>query len=294
MGCDQQFQEFFMISLLTRRDIIFHQSIVSWPNMRQVEQDLLLCRAMVALFEDDFLKTQIAMRGGTLLHKVHLAPAARYSEDIDLVVIGDRPDEHISKAIKRVLRDVLGRPSHSAWEAVKLAVRNVVKPSRVLRVTYHVASLADPGGKPLEIVVEANATERTSYRPVAKLAFGYPFRDQTVSATLNGFEIHEMLGTKLRALFQRKRGRDLFDLYWALTVSPFPVNPSEIIESFLFYMQQEGTIARRDEFIGILKGHLQDRGFLTDMNALLRTGISYDPLIAGNYVVNNLLILLPE
>jgi len=283
-----------MISLLTRRDIIFHQTIVPWPNLRQVEQDLLLCSAMVALFEDDFLKTQIAMRGGTLLHKVHLAPAARYSEDIDLVVIGDRPDEHISKAIKRVLRDVLGRPSHSVWEAVKLAVRNVVKPSRVLRVTYHVPSLADPGGKPLEIVVEANATERASYRPVAKLPFGYPFRDQTVSATLNGFEIHEMLGTKLRALFQRKRGRDLFDLYWALTVSPFPVNPSEIIESFLFYMQQEGTIARRDEFTDILKAHLHDRGFLTDMNALLRTGISYDPLIAGRYVINNLLNLLPE
>ena len=283
-----------MISLLTRRDIIYHQSIVPWPNMRQVEQDLLLCRSMIALFEDDFLKTQIAMRGGTLLHKVYLAPPARYSEDIDLVVIGDRPDEHISKAIKRVLRDVLGRPSHSAWEAVKLAVRNVVKPSRVLRVIYHVPSLADPGGKPLEIVVEANATERTSFRPVARLSFCYPFRDQTVSATLNGFEIHEMLGTKLRALFQRKRGRDLFDLYWALTESSFPVNPSEIIESFLFYMQQEGTIARRDEFIGILKNHLQDRGFLTDMNALLRTGISYDPLIAGNYVIVNLLNLLPE
>ncbi len=283
-----------MISLLTRRDIIYHQSIVPWPNMRQVEQDLLLCRSMIALFEDDFLKTQIAMRGGTLLHKVYLAPPARYSEDIDLVVIGDRPDEHISKAIKRVLRDVLGRPSHSAWEAVKLAVRNVVKPSRVLRVIYHVPSLADPGGKPLEIVVEANATERTSYRPVARVPFRYPFRDQTVSATLNGFEIHEMLGTKLRALFQRKRGRDLFDLYWALAASPFPVNSSEIIESFLYYMQQEGTIARRDEFIGILNGHLQERGFLTDMKALLRTGISYDPLIAGSYVINNLLNLLPE
>jgi predicted nucleotidyltransferase component of viral defense system len=41
---------------------------------------------MVALFDDAFLSSQIAMRGGTLLHKVHLAPPARYSEDIDLVV----------------------------------------------------------------------------------------------------------------------------------------------------------------------------------------------------------------
>ena len=66
---------------LTRRDIQEYQKAVPWPNLRQVEQDLLLCQSMIALFNDDFLRTQIAMRGGTLLHKVHLAPASRYSED---------------------------------------------------------------------------------------------------------------------------------------------------------------------------------------------------------------------
>ena len=283
-----------MIDPLTRRDIIAHQSEVPWPNQRQVEQDLLLCRAIVALFNDDFLKRQIAMRGGTLLHKVHLAPASRYSEDIDLVVIGDRPEDHIAKAIKRVLQGVLGKPTNSVWEAVKLTVRNAVKPSKVLRVTYHVPSIADPTGRPLEIVVEANATERTSHRPVVELPFSYTFREQNASTTINGFEIHEMLGTKMRALFQRKRGRDLFDLYWALTESRTPVIPAEIIESFQYYMQQEGTIAWRAEFVGILRGHLRDRGFITDMNSLLRTGISYDPLIAGDYAINNLLNLLPD
>ena len=74
---------------ITRQDILAHQAIVPWVAQYQVEQDLLLCRAMVALFDDKFLNSQIAMRGGTLLHKVHLAPAARYSEDIDLVVVGN-------------------------------------------------------------------------------------------------------------------------------------------------------------------------------------------------------------
>lgn len=279
---------------LTQRDILAHQQQVPWPNLRQVEQDLLLCRAMTALFDDAFLKTQIAMRGGTLLHKVHLAPASRYSEDIDLVVIGDRPDEHIRKAINRVLLGVLGRPTSSAWQAVKLAVRNAVKPSKVLRVIYRVSSVADPRGTPLEIVIEANVTERKSYRPISLLPFGYLFRDEIVSTTVNGFEIHEMLGTKMRALFQRRRGRDLFDLYWALTEAGTPVNPAEIIELFLYYLQQEGTVATRDEFIGLLQSHLNDRGFLTDMNALLRTGIAYDPIAAGDYVIGSLLKLLPE
>ncbi len=42
-----------------------------------------------------------------------------------------------------------------------------------------------------------------------------------------------MLGTKMRALFQRKRGRDLFDLYWALTQAKPPVDPQAVIDSFL-------------------------------------------------------------
>jgi hypothetical protein len=65
---------------ITRQDILAHQAIVPWAAQYQVEQDLLLCRAMVALFDDKFLSSQIAMRGGTLLHKVLLAPAARYSD----------------------------------------------------------------------------------------------------------------------------------------------------------------------------------------------------------------------
>src|SRR5512136_1271394 len=98
---------------------------------------------MAALFDDSFLSTQIAMRGGTLLHKVHLAPAARYSEDIDLVVVGSRPAENIRRAIRRVLTDVLGKPKASAWDSIALAIRNTVKPSRVLRMTYAVRSIIE-------------------------------------------------------------------------------------------------------------------------------------------------------
>ena len=75
-----------MMTPITRQDILAHQTVVPWSTQHQVEQDLLLCRTMVALFDDAFLSSQIAMRGGTLLHKVHLAPPSRYSEDIDLVV----------------------------------------------------------------------------------------------------------------------------------------------------------------------------------------------------------------
>ena len=77
-----------------------------------VEQDFLLSQAVAAIFEDKFLQGQVAMRGGTVLHKGHLAPASRYSEDIDLVLTGDRKPDHIKKALARVLHPILGaRPS---------------------------------------------------------------------------------------------------------------------------------------------------------------------------------------
>jgi len=281
-----------MVTPITRRDVIAHQSVVPWPSQIQVEQDLLLCRAMVALFDDSFLQSQIAMRGGTLLHKVHLAPPSRYSEDIDLVAVGERPEGHIRKALNRVLKGVLGSPKQSVWEDLKLAIRNTVKPSRVLRMTYAIPSLMEPG-KSLEVVVEANVTERTPYRPVVKIPFEFPFRDSVVRTQVNGYDIHEMLGTKLRALFQRRRGRDLFDLYWALTLAKPPVVPAKIIESFQHYLKLEGSVAGRAEFVALLDAHLADRGFCSDMNPLLRVGITYDPQQAGKYVKTNLLSLLP-
>jgi predicted nucleotidyltransferase component of viral defense system len=277
---------------ITRQDILAHQAVVPWAAQYQVEQDLLLCRAMVALFDDKFLSSQIAMRGGTLLHKVHLAPPARYSEDIDLVVVGTRPADHIRRAIRRVLADVLGTPKASVWDTLALAIRNTVKPSRVLRMTYSARSIIEPN-RTLGIVVEANVTERKPHRAVVEMPFSFPFRDKAVQTHIKGFDIHEMLGTKMRAMFQRKRGRDLFDLYWALTKSPTPVDPAAIIASFEHYLKQEGTKAGRAEFIGILDDHLKDRGFCSGMQPLLRTDITYDPQAAGKYVKAKLLNLLP-
>jgi hypothetical protein len=65
---------------LTQKDVLAHEVAVPWSEPYQIEQDLLLCLAMHAIFEGRFLSGQVAMRGGTVLHKVHLAPAARLVE----------------------------------------------------------------------------------------------------------------------------------------------------------------------------------------------------------------------
>jgi len=277
---------------ITPQDVLGHRREVPWPNLLQVEQDLLLCRAMAALFGDEFLQGQLAMRGGTLLHKVHLAPASRYSEDIDLVVVGDRPEDHIRKGLRRVLHPFLGKPTQSVWESLRLAVRNAARPSRVLRMTYDVPSVLEPG-KFLRIVVEANVSERTPHRSICELPFGFLFRKEKIETIVRGYEINEMLGTKMRALFQRRRGRDLFDLHRAVMMKVDGLDSGAVIESFCHYLEKEEARASRAEFTALLQGHLADPGFRSDMDDLLRMGINYDLEEAARVVQRELIDLLP-
>ena len=62
-----------------------------WPSDEQVEQDLIITRALVELFRRPVIQQALAFRGGTALAKLYLAPAHRYSEDIDLVQIQAGP-----------------------------------------------------------------------------------------------------------------------------------------------------------------------------------------------------------
>ena len=79
-----------------------------WPENGQVEQDLIIERAIVEIFTDPFLNENLAFRGGTALHKLFLKPQARYSEDIYLVQIKAGPIKPILVKIREGLAPFLG------------------------------------------------------------------------------------------------------------------------------------------------------------------------------------------
>lgn len=81
-----------------------------WVQDFQVEQDLVICRALVAIFSHPLLSQSLAFRGGTALYKLHIKPAARYSEDIDLVQVKAEPAGPLMTALREVLDPWLGEP----------------------------------------------------------------------------------------------------------------------------------------------------------------------------------------
>jgi predicted nucleotidyltransferase component of viral defense system len=246
-----------------------------------VEQDYLICKAVTAIFEDGFLASQVAMRGGTVLHKGHLAPASRYSEDIDLVLVGDRPKGHIKRALNRVLHPLLGEPSESIFAKIKLAVRNWSTKSEILRNTYAYDPFSEEAALG-HLKIEVNVNEQKSLYPLVKINIDAPDESGGVrQIPVQSYDLDEMLGTKLRALLQREHGRDLFDLWYAAEHAKahpaLPVNPARVGAAFRFYMAQEGSSFSAKEFSSELERRMRSRKFLKDMDEYLPVGRSYDP-----------------
>jgi predicted nucleotidyltransferase component of viral defense system len=253
------------------------QSFAPWPKRSQVEQDLRLSRGVAAIFADSVLADHVAMRGGTVLHKAHLAPAARYSEDIDLVLVKAMDTDVLDQHLRRVLTPMLGQPADSLIDNAWLAIRNVLRPSKILRTTYRFVPL---GLQREEVIkVEVNLNEQKSLYPLVAVELDALDDDgEKVRVKARSYDINEMLGTKTRALMQREQGRDLFDLFhaWQLSetgATPYAVDGAKAMEAFTWYLEQEGTQLGVGEANAQLDARLRKRGFRRDMDTLLRPGL---------------------
>jgi predicted nucleotidyltransferase component of viral defense system len=71
------------------------------------------------------------------------------------------------------------------------------------------------------------------------------------------YELEELLATKLRAFYQRRKGRDLFDLSAAL-VRLSNLDAEKVIRCFQHCMEVNGARVSRAEFEANLAGKLSD------------------------------------
>jgi predicted nucleotidyltransferase component of viral defense system len=270
--------------VISAREIADWRVMAPWNTDLTVEQDFLICKAVAAIFEDGFLAGQVAMRGGTVLHNGHLAPASRYSEDIDLVLVGSRPKGHIKRALNRVLSPIFGSPSESIYAKIKLVVRNLNTRWEILRNTYAYSPSSEQAALG-HLKVEVNVNEQKSLFPLVNIGIDVPADNGSSRQTVvQSYDVDEMLGTKMRALLQREHGRDLFDLWWAAeharTHATLRIDPIRVGAAFRFYMAQEGRSFSAAEFENELARRMRSRKFLKDMDDYLPRRRTYDPNLA--------------
>ena len=110
-------------------------------------------------------------------------------------------------------------------------------------------------------------------------------------ADIVAYELDELLATKLRALLQRRRGRDLFDLWEAGQRAQ--VDPGRVITALQAYMEAEGQRVTRAECERDLAEKAQDQAFLAEVHPMLAPGVAYDPLAALEMVRRDFVERLP-
>lgn len=247
--------------MIPQRYIDERKEQAPWPIDAQVEQDLIIARSLVELFSDDLLKKSLAFRGGTALHKLYLKPQIRYSEDIDLVQINAEPINPVLKRIREKL-SFLGTK-----RTVKQHIHNNT-------IVYHFEP-EDPSIRSMRLKIEINTREHFNVLGIKEIPYKVENGWFNGECNITSYELEELLGTKLRALYQRRKGRDLFDLHWALANQQ--VNTNKVIQCYKAYMEfSVETPPTQKQFLSNMEEKMIDREFLQDIHSILKPEVEYN------------------
>ena len=229
-----------------------------WPDLRQVEQDLIISRALCDLFNSPALKGKIAFRGGTAINKLLFRHPLRYSEDIDLLQIQPEPIGSTIDAIRDAL-SWLGKCQRS-------------QAGHSMHLAFKFAPEAAPETT-LKLKVEINTREHENLYGIKQYPFEINSRWHQAKTNILSFEPEELFGTKLRALLQRRKNRDLFDLHEGL--KQLSMDSDKLIACFNHYLSLEGKPISRAVAEQRMLEKLQ-RNLTEDIAPLLPAGIRFD------------------
>jgi predicted nucleotidyltransferase component of viral defense system len=253
------------------RDYITQWSAgASWPERQQIEQDLILSRLILEIADDPLLGEELAFRGGTCLHKLHLPTALRYSEDLDYV----RSTQGGIGPYIDALREITERVG-------------LTEKSRELtgEMVHFICTAPAENDGEIRVKIEVNIAETESFLPRIARPYAVNSRWWSGRADVSTFQIEELMSTKLRALYQRRKGRDLFDLLHTLT----DLHPDEklVIDGLAHYMGDEIFTYR--ELSANLTAKLEHPDFLSDLDSLvIGAPGDYDIITAADLVMERL------
>ncbi len=233
--------------MITEADLAHWRRVVPWSTDEQVEQDLVLSRLIIEVANNPLLGDELVFRGGTCFHKLWLTRPWRYSEDLDYVRRTGDGVGPVFDAIRNVAAAV-------GFDDVRTQIGK--HPKARLRSTF-------VGGGRLQIKIEMNTFERSPALAPVTRAYEVDSPWFTGLAQVPTFAIEELIATKIRALFQRRKGRDLFDIW--LAVDRGGATPEQIAACFGPYRPDGWTPARA---LDNLAAKLEDLDFSTDLDKL--------------------------
>jgi len=261
--------------MILEEEIREWESHAPWKSMSMVEHDLILSRALVEIYSEKVIRENFAFRGGTALNKLFIKPPSRYSEDIDLVQLRPKPIGESLSAIRKHLDVWLGKPKRKFTErSVKLKYKYVTSE-----------------GKEEKLKIEINTTEHFHIYDLVEKPFAMKSGWFNGEALITTYELNELMGTKLRALYQRRKGRDLYDLFVVLKNKL--IDNDSVLHVFQKHNEKIQMPVTRAMFEKSLYEKLKHVDFTYDVESLLTPDTPWDFKLAYQMVLDELVVKLP-
>ena len=211
-----------------------------------VEKDYVLGWLLAAISTDPVLGRSFVFKGGTCLKKCFFE-TYRFSEDLDFTLVDGAPSdpESLATAFGRVaqrLQSVAGLELPPEQFRFEVYQNPRGRPSIEGRVYYR-GPLPRSGSLP-RIKLDLTADEVLVRPPVLRPVW-HPYPDASAMgrATVRSYSYDELFGEKLRALVERTRPRDLYDVVNMFWYEPERPQPAAVVDTYLAKCRFKGIEA---------------------------------------------------
>lgn len=256
----------------------------SWSDQIQVS-DLILAEldcqmgdTLRIIMNDGKLNNRLKLKGGTAVNKLYQTELARLSVDMDFNHVGTRQEvlsyrDELDRKIVETL--------NNKGKGLSVKLRKRTYDQTTIRVYY--TSIIDDSQRWIKL--EISHIERVPImKPVVRVL---SLMDNT--AEINTYAIEELLATKIRATYDRFKGRDFYDLWAAMKT--FDINKVALRKMFIYYFLKDKKIFDPGDFFEHITEMMDTKGISNDLEGFLKPSITFDLHEAAHKVMNELSFL---
>jgi predicted nucleotidyltransferase component of viral defense system len=223
------------------------------------ELDYRLVKILDAVYHDDFLAKRLYMKGGTAINKLYLKETSRLSVDLDFNHIGPKEEvlkerhairEHICKILEKHDEECITHYKHRYEQTtIKARYKTLMGPTRSLKI-------------------EISHVERFPILPPVQKQVKTPEGNSEVTT----YTLEELTSTKLRALMERSKGRDVYDLYFISQLKP---DPAITRKMFLYYFYRSRKVFNpKIHYQNLTERY--EKTYVDDVSAFVRSTVKFD------------------
>lgn len=256
---------------ITERTLRNWADLIGIDNLTLAEHDYRISYLLNDIYSNEFLKDRLLLKGGTAINKVYLKSLSRFSVDLDFNQIGSR--EEVLRNVRQI-RETLVQIAKEQDQSYKITFDR-----RYEQTTIHVKYTSITGQQPIQpIKIEISHVERF---PIMKTeSKELTLYDSESSTAIGTYKIEELLATKLRALYDRMKGRDLYDL-----ASSFRLIEDKTVlrKMFLYYFYRDRKVFNSKIFFEKVSGS----SYEDDVRGFIKPDIRFNLEDAKKEVVRN-------